>query len=152
MQARDTWLADNPKLTVIGAHLGSMAYDVAEVAQRLDRYPNFFVETAARFGDLAQQPRAAVRDFFIRYQDRLLYGTDLGTGSPAGEASEADLQQERDRMDRRFSLHWHYLTRADTLRFEDYGLWFSATTQGLDLPAEVVEKFYYQNAARLLGL
>jgi len=152
MEARDAWLARNPNLTVIGAHLGSMAYDVGEVVQRLDRYPNFYVETAARFGDLAHQDAGAVRDFFIRYQDRVLYGTDLGTGSPADEASDEDLQQERDRVDRRLALHWDYLTGADTLRFEDYGVWFSATTPGLDLPREVVEKFYYQNAVRVLGL
>ena len=137
---------------MIGAHLGSMAYDVEEVARRLDQYPNFYVETAARFGDLAHQPRDVVREFFIQYQDRILYGTDLGIGSPGGDGSEADLQQERDRVDQRFSLHWQYLTSADTLRFEDYGVWFSATTQGLGLPRAVVEKFYYQNAARLLGL
>ena len=55
-------------------------------------------------------------------------------------------------MDQRFLLHWRYLTHADTLEFSDYGIWYSATTLGLDLPREVVEKFYYQNAARLLGL
>ena len=150
MQARDRWLANNPDLTVIGAHLGSMAYDVDEVARRLDQYPNFFVETAARFGDLARQPSDRVRAFFIRYQDRILYGTDLSTRAPASDPSEAE--RERDRMDQRFLLHWRYLTRADTLEFSDYGIWYSATTPGLDLPREVVEKFYYQNAARLLGL
>ena len=49
-------------------------------------------------------------------------------------------------------LHWDYLTRADTVRFEDYGVWYSAITPGLDLPTDVVEKFYYRNAAALLGL
>jgi hypothetical protein len=46
--SRDHLLAENPKLRVIGAHLGSMEADVDLVAQRLDRYPNFAVDTAAR--------------------------------------------------------------------------------------------------------
>ena len=65
MQARDRWLAKNPSLTAIGAHLGSMAYDVAEVARRLELYPNFYVETAARFADLAKQRSSAVRDTLL---------------------------------------------------------------------------------------
>lgn len=152
MAARDRWLAENPRLTVVGAHLGSMAYDVDEVARRLDAYPNLFVETAARFGDLALQPSGKVRGFFVAYQDRLLYGTDLGIGSPADTLARADSLRQRARMDRRFQLHWDYLTTSDSLEFSDYGMWYRAHTRGLGLPAPVVEKFYYTNAARLLGL
>lgn len=151
--ARDRWLEQNPELTVIGAHLGSMAYDVDEVARRLDRYPNFYVETAERFGDLVGQPSEKVRDFFITYQDRVLYGTDLGTRAPQSELSEAELQEEReDLIERRLRLTWDYVTGADSLTFVRTGTPFQARTKGLDLPREVVEKFYYRNAARLLDL
>jgi hypothetical protein len=48
LAARDRLLAENPGLKVIGAHLGSMESNVDFVADRLDRYANFAVDTAAR--------------------------------------------------------------------------------------------------------
>ena len=62
-------LANNPKLRVVGCHLGSMEADVGEIAQRFDRYPNFAVDTAARVVSLMMQPPEKVRTFLIKYQD-----------------------------------------------------------------------------------
>jgi len=153
VEARDRWLARNPNLTVVGAHLGSLEYDVDELAQRLDRFPNFHVDTAERFGDLVIQPIGKVRDFFIRYQDRILYGTDLGTGRPVSELSPAQLETEhRALIEKRFQVTWDYLTGADSLDFERTGTPFRRRTAGLRLPREVVEKVYHRNAERVLGL
>lgn len=152
IEARDNWLAQNPELIVIGAHLGSMAYDVDEIAERLDKYPNFYVEPAERFGDLVIQPSEKVRAFFIEYQDRILYGTDLRAKRPASEMSEEELQRDKASIAKRYSLHWQYLTSADSMEFVRTGSSFTAKTRGLDLPREVVEKVYYLNAERLLDL
>jgi len=153
IEARDNWLERNPDLTVIGAHLGSMAYDVDEVARRLDAYPNFHVEPAERFGDLAIQPTEKVRAFFIKYQDRIMYGTDLGTGEAESELSQAELEEEReDFINRRLQIHWDYLTSADSVEFARTGTPFRVMTMGLDLPEDVIEKVYYRNAAELLQL
>ena len=83
LAARDHLVEENPKLRVVGAHLGSMEADVDQMAQRFDRYPNFAVDTAARIPYFMLQPREKVRAFLIKYQDRILYGTDLG-GTPDG--------------------------------------------------------------------
>ncbi len=152
MAARDRWLARNPGLTVIGAHLGSMAHDVDQVSQRLEAYPNFYVETAARFGDLARQDSQKVRSFFLRFQDRILYGTDLGTHEPQGQLTTEEVNGERERIDQTFSLHWKYTSGEGPLQFDRPGGSFSVETVCLDLPPEVLRKFYYGNAARLLGL
>jgi predicted TIM-barrel fold metal-dependent hydrolase len=153
IEARDAWLARNPDLTVIGAHLGSMAYDVDEVAKRLDAYPHFYVETAERFGDMAIQPTEKVRAFFLKYQDRILYGTDLGTRGPESDLSAQELEEERDDyIDRRFQVHWDYLTRSDSVEFVRTGTPFRVTTKGLGLLRDVVEKFYYRNAERIIRL
>ena len=77
LAARDHLLAENPQLRVVGAHLGSMETDVDEIAKRFDLYPNFAVDTAARMEYLMLAPREKVRNFLIKYQDRVLYGTDL---------------------------------------------------------------------------
>src|SRR5216110_196673 len=77
LTARDRMLAKHPTLRVVGCHLGSMETDVDEIAKRFDRYPNFAVDTAARVSYLMLQPREKVRAFLLKYQNRVLYGTDL---------------------------------------------------------------------------
>src|SRR5204863_1293726 len=77
LQARDRLLEKNPKLRVVGAHLGSMEGSVDEIGRHLDRYPNFAVDTAARVVYFTLQPRDKVRQFLVDYQDRVLYATDL---------------------------------------------------------------------------
>jgi len=60
----------------VGAHLGSMEVDVDQIAKRFDKYPNFAVDTAARIDYLMMQKTEEVRAFLIKYQDRVVYGTD----------------------------------------------------------------------------
>ena len=74
--SRDRILERHPRLTVIGAHLGSLEHDVEELARRLERYPNFSVDCSARTADLTRQPPDKVRAFLVRHQDRVLYGLD----------------------------------------------------------------------------
>ena len=77
LKARDHLLEMNPDLRVVGAHLGSMEADVDQIADRFQLYPNFAIDTAARVPHLMIQPHDKVRAFFLKYQDRILYGTDL---------------------------------------------------------------------------
>jgi predicted TIM-barrel fold metal-dependent hydrolase len=135
LAARDHILMMNPHLRVVGAHLGSMETDVDQIAQRFDRYPNFAVDTAARVVYLMRQPREKVRAFLIKYQDRVLYGTDLDFGRGAtGEAlNEWRLMYARD---------WRFFASNDT--FQIGGL----TVHGLGLPRAVLFKIFHQNAVR----
>ena len=80
--ARDRMLDKHPGLRVVGAHLASLEYDVAEIATRLDRYPNLAIDTSARLLDLAAQDTEAVRKLFVDYQDRILFGTDIVQREP----------------------------------------------------------------------
>lgn len=152
MDARDNWLKNNPGLTVIGAHLGSMAHDVDLVAERLNRYPNFHVETAARFGDLTRQDSEKVRNFLITFQDRVLYGTDLGTSRGQDEITSEEIAAERKRFHETFDLHWQYFSGRGPLQFDRPGKTFSVRTESLNLPPQVLRKIYSENAARLLKL
>ena len=138
--ARDRWLARNPKLTVIAMHIASLEHDVDEVAKRLDAYPNLYVETAARIHDLAMQPSQKVRDFMIRYQDRVMWGTDFGGSS----VSRAGLENS-------FHQHWRYYATADTVTLGNPRSWHR-TVRGLSLPRGVTEKFAHRNAERVLKL
>ena len=138
--ARDRWLARNPRLTVVAMHLASLEHDVGEVAKRLDAYPNLSVETAARINDLAMQPSDRVREFMIRYQDRVMWGTDFGEGSVS-----------REGLERSFGQHWRYYAGADTVTLGNPRSWHR-TVQGLALPREVLEKFAHGNVERVLKL
>jgi predicted TIM-barrel fold metal-dependent hydrolase len=136
LKARDHLLAENPHLRVVGAHLGSMEADVDEIVKRFDRYPNFAVDTAARVYYLMAQPRAKVRAFLIKYQDRICYGTDGGIRS-LNNASQGikDFKYK-------YATSWKYFATDET--FEYRGL----KVHGLKLPGRVVRKIYHDNAAR----
>lgn len=136
LAARDHLLAENPTLRVVGAHLGSMEADVDEIAQRLDRYPNFTVDTAARVPYFILQPRDKVRAFLIKYQDRILYGTDLGI-MPKDNAEKA-LPEWTDT----YARDWKFFATEETVEFKGH------RTRGLGLPEPVLRKLFHDNAAR----
>ena len=91
LAARDRVLARYPKLRVVGCHLGSDEDDLGRLARRLDAFPNFAVDTAARIRYFARGDRDRAREFLIRYQDRILYATDfsLRDATPGGRGEGA---------------------------------------------------------------
>ena len=135
LTARDHLLAVYPQLRVVGAHLGSMETDVDEIARDLDRYPNFAVDTAARMGYLMIQPREKVRQFMIKYQDRILYGTDLDFLE--GESAETTIEVWRTT----YARDWEFLATDEELDYH-------GRHQGLKLPISVLKKIYHDNPVR----
>jgi predicted TIM-barrel fold metal-dependent hydrolase len=135
LTARDRVLARFPKLRVVGCHLGSNEDDLNQLAMRLQRYPNFAVDTAARVRYFARGDRDQVREFLTRFQDRILYATDfsLRGGDPAIAARSLRAAHDRD---------WEFFARANRL---DY---VGQPAHGLDLPANVVRKIFRENALR----
>jgi predicted TIM-barrel fold metal-dependent hydrolase len=138
--ARDHVIEKNPKLRVIGAHIGSLEYDVAEPAKRFDRYPNFAVDISARLGDLAYQNSDNVCDFFLAYTDRLLFGTDIVQWEPLSNLSEADRAAKLEWARKDYVTHFAYFERTGEVEVR------GRKTQGLGLPAHILEKFYRTNA------
>ncbi|MEE9460327.1 MAG: amidohydrolase family protein [Bacteroidales bacterium] len=155
MAARDHVLERHPDLRFVGAHLGSMSYDVNEVIKRLDRYPNFAVEIGGRTRYLMWQARGKVRSFFIQYQDRIMYGTDQSAGIFDNEGSPLSEEQingmKRAYLRRHDFFMRYYATDeifpwANNIRGGKPVPETEYTVQGLALPEEVLEKVYYQNA------
>jgi predicted TIM-barrel fold metal-dependent hydrolase len=146
MDARDNILKKHPNLIVIGAHMGSMARDVDEVARRLDAYPNFYVDVSARVRDLERQPRDKVRNFFIKYQDRILYGYDLAPCyfPRTGEIPEDRRTGYTKMVESVYRTHYEYFAGRGTAGLDQ------TAEESLDLPTEVLQKFYHGNALRLL--
>jgi predicted TIM-barrel fold metal-dependent hydrolase len=127
-------VARHPGTTFIGAHGGCYAENLAWVGALLDRCPNFYLDISARLAELGRQPYTT-RRFFLRYPDRILFGTDQAAAVPM------------------YRLHYRFLETAD--EYFPYGLGPTPAQgrwqiYGLDLPAAVLEAVYAGNAARIL--
>jgi len=141
IDARDHLLARHPDLRFVGAHLGSLEYDVDSLSKRLDRFPNMAVDVAERVCHLEYQSkinREKIRNFMIKYQDRILYGSDLGM------RPNNNPDQTKARLHKRWLEEWLYFT-TDNMMFSEE---VNGTFQGLKLPKAVVDKIYYQNAIK----
>jgi len=141
INARDNLVRKNPDLTFVGCHLGSLEWNVDSLAARLDRYPNMAVDMSARICHLEFQSakdRDRVRNFIIKYQDRLLYGTDVGY---RGSSNPEEFQK---RMHKEWSEDWKYFATDSEMTTEQ----FEGKFRGLKLPKEVVDKIYSKNAIK----
>ncbi len=120
----------HPGTNFIAAHLGWLGNDLARLGRLLDELPNVTTEIGAVLAELGRQPRFA-RQFFIDYQDRILFGKDSWTPSE-------------------YHVYFRVLETSD--EYFDYyrrrhGLW---KIYGMDLPDEVLRKVYYENALRII--
>jgi len=143
--SRDRILERHPRLTVIGAHLGSLEHDVDELALRLDRYPNFFVDCSARTVDLTRQPHDKVRAFLIRFQDRVLYGLDQTRApDPQRESSAEERLRFARSLEESYRRDFRYYAGEGEMDYR------GKTVRCLGLPREVLEKLYHRNAERVI--
>jgi predicted TIM-barrel fold metal-dependent hydrolase len=130
---RNRVFARHPETTFVAAHVAESGEDLAQVASVLEAHPNLYIDISARTPELGRQPYTA-RRFFLRYADRILFGTDL----------LPEVQMYR--------LYFRFLETAD--EYFEYpshasrqGRW---NIYGIDLPDDVLEKVYRSNALRLL--
>jgi predicted TIM-barrel fold metal-dependent hydrolase len=134
LDAQEALLAANPATTFIVAHVGSHAENLRNVSRMLDAYPNMNVDTAERISELGRQPYTA-RDFLIKYQNRVVYGTDL-LPSVSNISGNYRFFETRDEYFPYNSLDEH-----------NQGRW---NIYGVFLPDEALEKIYFRNALRLI--
>jgi predicted TIM-barrel fold metal-dependent hydrolase len=146
LDARNRVLARHPKTQFIVLHVGNFAENLGHVSDCMNRYPNMNVEIGARIGELGRQPRTA-RQFFDKYQDRILFGTDA---VPHGR--ETPQQIFGDEL---YRIYFRFLETND--EYFDYapapvppqGRW---RIYGLGLPEQILRKVYNENASRIIGL
>ena len=144
-------LRAHPKTNFVAAHMLNMSYQLNRLGEMFDEYPNLYVDTSARLRYLGRQTPYGVRDFFTKYQDRILFGTDASVSSSffndEGEAIDEKIQQRK-------YFYSRHLTYFETDRFdivEPYGYeesWLRLA--GCQLPEEVLKKIYWDNAAKLV--
>ncbi len=127
---RNRLFARHRPTTFIAAHFGYHANDLTRLGQLLDEHPNVVTETGAILAELGRQPRTA-RAFFIKYQDRILFGKDAYVPTE-------------------YPYFWRTFESADEYfdYYRDYHAFWKL--YGLDLPDVVLRKLYYANALRVV--
>ena len=146
--ARDNILKKHPTLIVLGAHLGSLEHDLEGIAARLDKYPNFYIEVAARTRNLTRHPSEKVRALFVKYPDRILYGVDANWKPFLRPERTSPAQREGHikTLEVRYKADFDYYAGTGEITYS------GRKTQALALPRSVLEKFYHGNAGRLYKL
>ncbi len=138
MDMQDATIEKHPDTTFVIAHVGSYSENLAHVAQRLERYPNMYIDIAARIAELGRVPYSA-RKFFIKYKERILFGSDC---TPLSTDDYTIAYRFLESSDECFS-------HAEGEDKYDQGRW---PIYGLNLHDDVLECVYYKNACRLLGI
>jgi predicted TIM-barrel fold metal-dependent hydrolase len=133
MAQRDRMFAKHPNTKFVALHFGSWPENLDFVESTLVNFPNVMIETGAREGELGRQPRRT-RDLFIKYSDRIMFGTDEG-------AEEAMYQN-----------YFRWLETSDEYfpyaQYPQQGRWM---IYGMGLPDDVLENVYHHNAERLFA-
>lgn len=134
LEQRDTVIARHPKTTFVCAHMAESSENLGYVANLLDRNPNLYVDISARTAELGRQPYTA-RNFFLKYADRIVFGTDL--------LPETEM----------YRLYYRFLETSD--EYFEYpshasrqGRW---NIYGIFLPDDVLRSVYRENALNLLN-
>lgn len=144
LKGRENVLRKHPNTIIIGCHMGWNSDNLEYAAFLLDTYPNYYLDMSTTLSELGRQPYTA-RKFFIKYQDRILFGTD--GGSLFGVKGWT--------VEKFYQAHFEFLETDN--EYIDYpmqgainqGNW---KIYGIYLPDKVLEKIYYKNAEKLLNI
>jgi len=131
IQTLENAVKNNPKTTFIACHFANLNHDMTKLGELLDKYPNLYADISARYAESATIPHF-MKTFYEKYQDRLLYGTDMGFDTPMYRITFRILESNDEHFyeTKLFGYHW--------------------SQNGFGLPKEVLKKLYHDNAARIL--
>ncbi|MDQ3329720.1 MAG: amidohydrolase family protein, partial [Planctomycetota bacterium] len=151
VEALNRVIARHPRTTFVGVHFANNPEDLAWVDASLDKYPNMMADLAARVPELGRHDPAAVRELFVKHQDRILFGTDfqvygrLILDSSGNEPPPTDFDALTF-----FDKHWRWLETQDRDWPHMTPIQGDWTISSIGLPPEVLRKIYFDNARKLL--
>jgi len=141
-EAQKAWervLDRHPNLIVVNAHMldfFNSDEQLDHLIYMLETYPNLNVDLAARFQQFHRMDWGKLRDFVIKYSDRILFGTDIG------KINSDNVREVAERYNRCFQL-------LETDSVVQGGFFGRAEIKGLALPQDIVEKICFRNAVRI---
>lgn len=131
IQSLENAVKNNPKTTFIACHFANLNHDIDRLGRLLDKYPNLYADISARYAESATIPRY-MKTFYEKYQDRLVYGTDMSFNISMYKITFRILESDDEHFYEtdQFGYHW--------------------ALNGFGLPKQVLKKLYYDNAARII--
>lgn len=155
LEARDRIVARFPETTFVGVHFANNPEDLAYVDRTLSRFPNFYVDLAARVPEIGRHDPAEVRAVFERHQDRILFATDIGIIRRRGQVSYtlgSSGETPATRADVRpfYEAHDRFLTTNDRGIAHPTPIQGDWTIDAIGLSPEILDRVYYLNAYRLV--
>ncbi len=132
IQTLENAVKRNPNTTFIACHFANCSYDLNILANLLDKYPNLYADNSARYAETAPIPRH-VKAFYEKYQDRIIYGTDMGMNEEMYKITFRILESDDEHFyeTEQFGYHW--------------------ALNGFDLSDSTLEKVYKSNALKVLN-
>ena len=121
-------LKKHPNTKFIACHIANQGNDLGGISKTMDQHPNLYLDFSARDYELGRTPKASV-EFINTYQDRIMFGTDMG-------------------MDKTMYQAWWRLLESDD-EYMTGRLWWPY--YGLGLSASVLEKLYRTNAQKIMN-
>jgi len=146
-------LERHPKLNVTFAHFFFLSAQLERLAEYLDRYPNMRVDLTPgieMYHNFSKNPLKA-REFFLKYQDRILYGTDIGANALLADR-ESGIAREESLA--RVEVVRGFLEYDGPFTLNHEGFLFGgkeAVFHGINLPEEVLAKIYAKNFIDFAG-
>jgi uncharacterized protein len=130
IQSLENAVRDNPKTLFIACHFANCDYDLSKAGKLLEKYPNLYLDIAARYAETANIPRY-MKQFYSKYQDRLLYGTDMGMNKHIYQVTFRVLEtlDEHFYETELFGYHW--------------------AMNGFGLSDSILKKLYKSNAIKI---
>ena len=130
MTSMENLVKQCPSTTFIACHFANLNHDMERLGKMLDKYPNLYSDISARYAESATIPRA-MHDFYQKYQDKLLYGTDMGLDSAMYRITFRILETNDEHFYGREISTYHW------------------AMNGFGIPKNILEKLYYINAVKL---
>jgi len=125
-------VSNHPKTIFIACHFANLSYDLNTLGILLDRYDNLYADIAARYAETAPIPRF-VSEFYNKYQDKIVYGTDMGFDEEMYHVTFRILESSDEHFYEinQFNYHW--------------------ALNGLALNDKILKKVYRENAVKILN-
>lgn len=149
----DRRVGRHPKTQFISVHFGNCAEQPDRVATSLRAHPNLSIDTAARVPEMGRHPPPRMRAFFEEFQDRILFGSDLGVSGgeqPLFLGSSGATPPTDSEYRRFFDSTRRYFETTDRAFEHPTPIQGNWTIDGIGLPTGILEKLYFRNAERIL--
>ncbi len=151
LQQTERLYRTQPQTVFVAVHFGNAAEDLDYVDGLLNRNANVWIDVAARLGEFGRHPPQKLKDFFIKWQDRIVFGTDIGIGSDSLMlGSNGEIEPQMPDVKPFYDAHWRFFESSERQIAHPSPIQGNWKIDAIGLPHQVLDKLYRGNALRIL--